>query len=401
VSVNRASANNNVYECLGFNEALPKGKASGCITIEPTSIHFQILDQSIDLPLQGLHVSMGGASNRLVFFEHPLANGWSFYTSERSVLHNTYLHGQPSVSAVLTKAKQKHRLALGLLLGVAILALALPLLMILRMDLITQVIAKKIPAEWEQKLGNATLAQYQLGKEMMENKKAEQLLQPLVKPLIAALDHSPYQYHFHIVNEGSLNAFALPGGQVMIHSTLILRADSAEELLGVLAHEINHVEQQHGLRNVIGATGIYVIAGAVFGDATGMLAVLGGAAPLLLNQSYSRRFETEADATGFALLQKAKINPSGLASFFQKMIEEEKKQLEKIEDEDNRELAKKALEFLSTHPASEDRIQNLNQLNTKANPSNEYRNLSVEFAELQTAVKQFVTQTQGENNNEE
>ena len=90
------------------------------------------------------------------------------------------------------------------------------------------------------------------------------------------------------------------------------------------------------------------------------------------------------------------------------MIAEEKKQLEKIEDENNRELAKKALQFLSTHPASEERIQKLNALNananntnnTNANPSSEYRNLSAEFAELQTAVKQFVTETQGKNTNE-
>ena len=395
------SQNNNLFECLGFNEGLPKGKASGSMTIDQASIHFQILDQSIRLPLQGLQVTMGGASNRLVFFEHPLVKGWSFYTSDRAVLQNSHLHSQPAVSAVLAQAKQKHLLGWSLLVGVGILVVAIPILLIMRMDLITGVVAKKIPVEWEQKLGDATIAQYQLGKEVMDEKQAEKLLQPLVKPLIAALDHSPYEYHFHIVNEGSLNAFALPGGQVMIHSALILRADSAEELLGVIAHEINHVEQQHGLRNVIGATGIYVIAGAVFGDATGMLAVLSGAAPLLLNQSYSRRFETEADVTGFALLQKAKINPNGLASFFKKMIEEEKKQLEKIEDEDNRELAKKALQFLSTHPASEDRIQKLNELDANAKHPYEYLNLSAEFVELQTAVKQFVTETQGENNHEE
>lgn len=393
--------NNNIFECLGFNELLPKGKASGSMTIDPSGIAFHILDQTIRLPLQGLQVTTGGASNRLVFFEHPLVKGWSFYTSDRAVLHNSYLHGQPAVSAVLVQAKQKHLLGWSLLVGVGVLLVAIPLLLFIRMDLITGVIAKKIPAEWEQKLGDSTIAQYQLGKEVMDEKQADKLLRPLVKPLLDALDQSPYQYHFHIVNEGSLNAFALPGGQVMIHSALILGADSPEELLGVIAHEINHVEQQHGLRNVIGATSIYVIAGAVFGDATGMLAVLSGAAPLLLNQSYSRRFETEADVTALALLQKAKINPSGLPSFFEKMIKEEKKQLEKIEDEGNRELARKALQFLSTHPASEERIQKLNELNASAARQGNTLNLSAEFVTLQTAVKKFVTQTQGDNNHEE
>jgi beta-barrel assembly-enhancing protease len=389
------------YDCMGFSETLPKGKASGSLSIDQAGLQCVIGTQTIRLPLHNLQVSLGGASNRLVFFEHPLVKDWRFYTSDRAVLHNPQLHSQPSVAALLTQAKQKHLLGRSFLVGVVLLVLAIPLLLVMRMDLITGVIAKKIPAEWEQKLGDTTIAQYQLGKAVMAEKQADKLLQPLVKPLLAALEKSPYQYHFHIVNEGSLNAFALPGGQVMIHSALILRADSAEELLGVLAHEITHVEQQHGLRNVIGAAGIYVIAGAVLGDGSGMLALLGGAAPLLLNQSYSRRFETESDLMGFALLQKAKINPSGLASFFEKMIEEEKKQLEKIDDEDNRKLAKKALQFLSSHPASEARIEKLNELNAKTNHPYEYLNLSAEFAELQVAVKQFVTETQGENNHEE
>jgi len=133
---------------------------------------------------------------------------------------------------------------------------------------------------------------------------------------------------------------------------------------------------------------------------SGVLATLTSAAPLLLNQSYSRRFETEADLKGFALLQKARINPAGLASFFEKMIEEEKKQLEQIENEDNRELVKAALQFLSTHPASEERIQKLNELG--ATPSQiDYQNLETEFTALQTAVKNFVNNTEGENNNEE
>jgi predicted Zn-dependent protease len=268
------------------------------------------------------------------------------------------------------------------------------------MDFFTGLIANKIPAELEQQIGDSTLAQYQFGKQILDDKDAEQLLKPLIEPLINALGQSRYQYHFHIVNDGTLNAFALPGGQVVIHSQLILRADSAEELLGVLAHEINHVEQQHGVRNLIGTTGIYIIASAVFGDATGLLAVLSSAAPLLLNQSYSRRFETEADTKGFALLQKAHINPKGLASFFEKMIEEEKKQFEKIEDEKNRELAKQALKFLSTHPASEDRIKSLQELADKNNPNTEYLNLQSAFAELQAAVKDFVTKPQGESQNE-
>ena len=248
------------YECIGFHSQLPKGKASGNMTIGPAHIEFSIQGQQLQLPLEGLQVSLGGASNRLVYFEHPHMRDWSFYTSDRSVLKDPHLHSLASVSKLLNNARQKRVLGWGILATVATLIVAVPLVIILRMDFFTGMIAKGIPVEWGQKLGSSAIAQYQLGKQMLDDKEAERLLKPLVDPLTAALPHSRYQYHFQIVNEGSLNAFALPGGEVVIHSELILRADSAEELLGVLAHEIQHVEQQHGLRNMIGASGIYLIA---------------------------------------------------------------------------------------------------------------------------------------------
>lgn len=388
------------YDCMGFHHQLPKGKASGTMTITPAGIDFSIRDQHLRLPLHGLQVSVGGASNRLVYFEHPDLPGWSFYTSDRRVLQDSHLHSLPSVSRLLTGARNKHWLGWGLIASVITLIVAVPLVIVLRMDFFTGLIAREIPVEWEQKIGESAIAQYQFGKHFLDQKEADRLLKPLVDPLVEALEKSRYQYHFQIVNDASLNAFALPGGQVVIHSELILRADSAEELLGVLAHEIQHVEQQHGIRNVIGASGIYMIASAVFGDTSGLLAVLSGAAPLLINQSYSRGFETEADTQGFALLQKANINPIGLATFFEKMIEEEKKQMDKLVDKENQELAKQALKFLSTHPASEDRIKRLQALAEKNTRQIEYRNLQPQFVELKAAVASFVTNHQGEAPNE-
>lgn len=389
----------NQYECIGFHDALPKGKSSGVMHIDQQGIVFHIQQEHIRLPLQNLQVSLGGASNRLVFFEHPLVKGWSFYTSDLGVLRDSYLGSQTIVAALLGQARRKRALGWGAISAVLFLIVAVPLLLVMRMDLVTAMIAKKIPLSWEQQLGESTIAQYQLGKDVMDKKESELLLDPLIKPLLGALDNSRYTYQFYIVNDGSLNAFALPGGQVVIHSALILRAESAEELLGVVAHEITHVEEQHGLRGVIGATGIYMIASAVFGDVSGMMATLTSAAPLLLNQSYSRRFEAESDLKGFALLQKARINPAGLASFFEKMIDEEKKQLEKIEGENNRELVKDALQFLSTHPASDERIQKLNALATNLSHA-DYQNFASEFSVLQAAVKHFVNNTDGEKNNE-
>ena len=86
------------------------------------------------------------------------------------------------------------------------------------------------------------------------------------------------------------------------------------------------------------------------------------------------------------------------------MIEEEKKQMDKLMNEENQQLAKQALKFLSTHPASEDRIKRLQTLAEKNAPGTaqpqEYRNLQPAFVELKTAVASFVTNHQGEAPNE-
>lgn len=379
----------NEYPCHGFHERLDKGKSSGTLRINASQVVFNIKGQNIIFSLSGLQIKVGGASNRLVFFHHQSHPDWSFYTSDRSVLNHSLLTSHPTVAGLVSQAKLTRASGWFVAAAIAVVIIAIPLLIVFNMDRMSAVAAKKVPAEWEQKLGASTLAQYRISKEFIDDKKAKELLSPLTQPLINALENSRYTYNFHIVNDASLNAFALPGGEVVIHSALILKAESAEELLGVLGHEIIHVEEQHGVRNVIGSAGIYVIAGAIFGDVSGILAVIGGAAPLLLNQSYSRGFETESDIKGFALLQRANINPRGLATFFNKLIEEEKKMLEKIEDEGTRDILEGVLGFMSTHPASEERIKKLNTLE-QSPPNQQYMDFTAEFALLQEYVKGFV-----------
>lgn len=382
------------YTCHGFHDDLPKGKASGSMRIDITGVHCRIADKTISMSYPQLNMYLGGASDRLVFFEHPGARGWSIYTSDRSILNHPNFKQYPHLSKSARQAKQKHWFAWGIVAALVFLIVAVPLTLVLKMDWVTEKAASRIPASWEEQLGESAIAQYRLKHKFLPQEQAEKLLAPLINPLLEAIPDSRYQYDFYIVNESSLNAFALPGGDIVIHSQLILKADNAEEMLGVIAHEITHVEQQHGVRNILGSAGIYIIASAVFGDVSGVLSVMAGAAPLLLNQSYSRKFESEADEKGYALLLNANVNPSGLASFFEKLIAEEKRMMEQIENTETREMVKGVLDFLSTHPASEERVEDLKQLSEKYSAQSgekSYRNFTAEFNQLQNAVKDFVT----------
>lgn len=392
--------NSTQYSCHAFHESLPGGKSSGRLTLDAVGAKFTIGEHCHRLSLLHLSIEFGGANNRLIFFSHKSLPDWKFYCSDRELLKDEHLHAHDHLSAVLQKARNKHRLGWAWIAAACFVVIAIPGFILLRMDVLSGVVAEQIPASWEEELGRSTIAQYRLGNRVIENEAADQYLQALIQPLIEQIPNSRYEYDFYIVDDSSLNAFALPGGEIVIHSGLILKADASEELQGVLAHEIIHVEEQHGIRNVIGSAGLYLIVSAILGDVNGVLALVGGAAPLLLNQRYSRGFESESDEKGFQLLQDANINPVGLVSFFEKMVAKEQESLENIESEDTREVLKDALQFISTHPATDKRIENLQRLRGNAE-SKSYRNFSAEFEALKHEVEAFVLNNKKETSSEE
>jgi len=118
------------------------------------------------------------------------------------------------------------------------------------------------------------------------------------------------------------------------------------------------------------------------------MAVVVDAAPLLINQGYSRQFESEADDLGFDMLVAADIDPKGLAQFFQKLMVKETQLLAKIEDEDQRSVIEAGLGCLSSHPATQTRINNLQE--RAAGIDADFIDFSVAFSQLQNAVSEFV-----------
>ena len=379
------------YSCHAFHASLPEGRDAGELSLSPLGVSFKVASLLGTLPFAQLELTLGGAANKLVFIKHAHKPELVLYTSDLSILKNPLLLAHPEISRQIAALGRKRMLGWSVLIALSLLLLALPLSLIWQMDKLSAYAARQIPVEWEEKLGAGVAAQDELKNRRMPKAEADAVLKPLTTPLLQALPNSPYRYVIHIVNDSTTNAYALPGGYVAIHSGLILKAGSAEELLGVLAHEISHVEERHGTRSLIGNAGIYLVASAVFGDVSGLLAAVGSAAPMLLSQQYSRHFETDADEKGVMLLKRAHINPAGLPRFFERMMAEEKAALEKIENKQAREAYKHAMGLLSTHPASEKRMAHLRELIGKS--EGPYINQDTAFKDLQEAVKKFVARS--------
>lgn len=147
------------------------------------------------------------------------------------------------------------------------------------------------------------------------------LVNQVGRTLVSAAGRNPDYYHFFVVRKNQLNAFAVPGGYIFIYDGLLKNMKSVDELAGVLAHEIAHVERDHYLKDskkttlADFATLAGIIAGISSGNPDASIAMASGA-----NLSYklklSREHETEADVSALKYLGKTDYKPAGLASFF-------------------------------------------------------------------------------------
>ena len=179
-------------------------------------------------------------------------------------------------------------------------------------------LANLIPLSTEQQLGELALAQVRAQGGLIEKGTAQQTVQDIGGKLTAA---SRYTYRWLVKQDESVNAFAMPGGIIVVHTGLLRQAGDPVELAGVLAHEVQHVEQRHSLRQMISSLGWGALVGVTIGDISAVAAMLAHQAGTLY---FSRDMEDEADRLGLLALQRARIRPDGMLTFFQKLGNEDK-----------------------------------------------------------------------------
>ena len=125
--------------------------------------------------------------------------------------------------------------------------------------------------------------------------------------------------NFHVVDDpNTVNAFAIPGGDIYIYSGLLLQADTESEVVGVLGHEVAHVTERHIAERLVQTYGIQTLASVALGNNPGMLTqMLAGVAAQGYVLKYGRDQESEADRTGLKYTIDAGYDPQGMVTFFQ------------------------------------------------------------------------------------
>jgi predicted Zn-dependent protease len=145
---------------------------------------------------------------------------------------------------------------------------------------------------------------------------------------------------------GAPNAFALPGGTIVVTDEMVGAVGSADELLAVLAHEIGHVRGRHAMRLVLQNSGVAVLMTALAGDAVGVTFLAIALPSMLLQSGYTRQFEVEADDYAFAHMKRHGVSPQAFADA-----------LRRLERETGRSHDSAVSRYLGTHPATAERIR--------------------------------------------
>lgn len=256
----------------------------------------------------------------------------------RQLRSDAALNGLPQVAALHAGERRRR---IGRTVGWSLVALLvlLPLLLLALLfwqaDRIAGAIADRVPVQKEQQFGRRMFESMRGSLKLQDSGSDAALVNDLGGKLTTG---SRFQYEFHVTEDPTLNAFAMPGGVIVVHTGLIRATRRAEELAGVLAHEVQHVEQRHSLKAIIKETGMRGLWAALSGD---LGATLAGQAALQLGAlRFSRDAEREADVRGFETLVERGIDPSGMVDFFGTMA---------------RETGSAPPAWLSTHPASESR----------------------------------------------
>lgn len=376
------------YPGSAHHPDLPSGKAAGKIALTAAGVRFESEGHAFTLPWQGLVLRAGGENDTFVFLSHPSQPRVTFYTAEKALLDHPRLASEPALAqqvAALRSKKRRGRMscAVAIFVTVALLAALFGSLFFFK-DAIVAAVARRIPPEVETKIGNLVFGQIRTTQRLVEDPDLQARLDRLVAPLMAGVRDPRYPFSFHVVDDPTVNAFALPGGHVVLHSGLLLRAERPEEVLGVLGHEVAHVTKRHSLREMIQSAGLVLLAQALLGDLEGLLALAAEGGTRLLDLRFSRDFEREADDTGWEYLITAGIDPAGLISFFEKLKADEREQLGSAAD------ATDTLSFLSTHPASEERIDRLRRKLDEVQ-GRRWKKLDVDFAGLQEKLQQVTS----------
>lgn len=212
-------------------------------------------------------------------------------------------------------------------------------------------LARMMPQTVRTSLGEHTVQSVTNSRPMCDTPAGSAALQSMVRRLSGEADHDP-AFQVVVVDWDMVNAFATPGDRIVLTRGLIEAAESADEVAGVLAHEMGHATLLHPEASLVRVIGMSAAVELMLGGGSGTLANIG---VLLTQLSYTRQAEEEADAEALKRLEASGISAKGLGDFFRRVS--------KMESPDGAETPRSGgfMDMLRTHPPTLERVRRVEQ----------------------------------------
>ncbi|MBS0202186.1 MAG: M48 family metallopeptidase [Planctomycetes bacterium] len=362
-----------------FHQSIEGGRATATIELTASGVKaVTSTGQTFEIRYQDCALDVGGASGRMVFLR-TMDRRLTIFCEDRRFPKALEMDAGPEFAEQLATV-QKSRWREGfqwrmwLAVGTAVCLLCL--------------VGGYYALLWTAKSSIGAIpvsADIQIGKAAFDARTLEgpqvtdRVVVDAVKAMVARLEpHAELKgltFDVYVVNSSDINAYCLPGGKIVVFTGLLKTAQSAEQVTGVLSHEMSHAIKRHGLRHVMESMGIVVAVELLVGDVGGLVSLAADLGKSAALTSYSRDAETEADVTGVKMLHAAAIDPLELAGFFELLKQQQPE-------------FTAAIQWLSTHPQHDERIATVRGEVAKL-PPQEYRGMEIDWEKLQQRLQEI------------
>ncbi len=217
-------------------------------------------------------------------------------------------------------------------------------------DFVGKLEIEKISTNNEKKFGELIIQQIKSSKDYVNNDSLYIIVNSIKDRICISNKIKGKTIKIHIIESNEINAFALPDRNLVIYSQLIVDSKKPEELAGVMAHEIAHMEQGHVMKKVVKEIGLSLLATIIGGNSGGE--ILKEATQTLSSKAYDRSLETEADAMAVKYLVNANIDPVNFSTFLFRLSTTEN-------------AMPSAFNWINTHPESKERVAEVLKLKKK------------------------------------
>jgi predicted Zn-dependent protease len=319
-----------------------KSSASREVRVRAYSSEVEIVGEDVRarIPLAALKLAPPIPGTRRIL---QLADGAQLQTADEAAV--TALFPKSSIVDILER-RWPYAIA-----SLVVVALAAWWAVVYGVPLAARVVANSAPLKVEAVLGERTLQALDAAgcaPSALSAERQNELRQLLARLTNGLGDGYPYRLELRNCQRIGANAFAMPGGTLVVTDAMVKLAQNDEQLLAVLAHEVGHVRHRHGLRLALQSLGVGALIAALAGDAASVTALAVAVPSVLLQSGYSRAFEEEADSYAFMRLKEIGVAPRHFADIMRRLEASHRR----VAGDDRH-----VLDYLSSHPNTESRIE--------------------------------------------